>query len=111
MLVVTAHVDAGSIKGTVRATTAAANASTSPISGARLTLVNRDLPNHSIKITTNEAGDFVFTGLPAATYILTVEATGLPTVTREIQLADGANLNVEIELVGALDFHNHLNSS
>ncbi|MDT5121892.1 MAG: hypothetical protein QOC96_1374 [Acidobacteriota bacterium] len=102
LLVVTAHVDAGSIKGTVRATTAAANTAMSPIPGARLTLFNRDLPNNPIKTTTNEAGDFVFTGLPAATYILTVEATGLPTVTREIQLADGANLNVEIELTATV---------
>lgn len=98
-----AHVDAGSIKGTVRATTKAANTAASPIAGARLTLVNRDLPNHSIKTTTDEAGDFVFTDLPAATYILTVEATGLPTVTREIQLADGANLEVEIELTATVN--------
>lgn len=99
---VAARVDAGSIKGTVRATTGAANAATSPLPGARLTLVNRDLPTHSIKTTTDESGAFVFTGLPAATYILTVEAQGLPTVTREIQLADGANLNVEIELTATI---------
>lgn len=101
-LAIAAHIDAGSIKGTVRATNGAANASTSPIPGAKLTLVNRDLPAQSIKITTDEAGNFVFTGLPAATYLLTVEATGLPTVTREIRLADGANLNVEIELTATV---------
>ena len=99
---VTALTDAGSIKGTVRATTRATNAPPAPIAGARLTLVNRDLPNQTAQAVTDAAGDFAFTGLPAATYVLTVEASGLPTVTREIRLATGAALTVEIEMTASL---------
>ena len=94
--------DSGSIKGTVRATTGAANTTPILISGARLTLVNRDLPNQVVKTTSDEAGSFAFTGLPAATYVLTVEANGLPTVTREIRLATGASLTLEVELTASV---------
>lgn len=97
-----AFADAGSIKGTVRATTGATNAPPATIAGARLTLVNRDLPDQTVKTVTDAAGNFAFTGLPAANYILTVEANGLPTVTREIRLESGAALTVEIELTASL---------
>lgn len=97
-----APADSGSIKGTVRASTGATNTAPVLLSGARLTLVNRDLPNQVVKTTTDEAGDFAFTGLPAATYLLTVEADGLPTVTREIRLTASASLTVEIELTSTL---------
>jgi hypothetical protein len=106
-LTLTAHTaaalaGAGSIKGTVRASTGAANVPAAPIAGARLTLVNRDLPDQSVKAVTDDAGNFAFTGLPAANYDLTVEANGLPTVTREIRLESGASLTVEIELTASL---------
>src|ERR1051326_6481233 len=99
---VAARADAGSIKGTVRATAGAANSPKTPVSGARLTLANRDLPNRLLKVATDEAGEFIFKDLPAATYVLTVEAPGLSPVTREIHLEDGANLTVEIELTATV---------
>ncbi|HEV7902276.1 MAG TPA: carboxypeptidase regulatory-like domain-containing protein [Pyrinomonadaceae bacterium] len=100
----TVRADAGSIKGTVKATTAAGSTSarSTLLSGARLTLVNRDLPNQSFKTTTDDTGSFIFANLPAATYVLTAEADNLPSVTREIRLAAGATLVVEIELTASL---------
>lgn len=94
--------DAGSIKGTVKATTGATEAAPAPIPGARITLVNRDLPSKSVKTTTDDAGNFAFANLPAANYILTVEADGLPTVTREMTLATGQVLTVEIVLTASV---------
>jgi hypothetical protein len=94
--------NAGSIKGTVRATTGATNTTPVVIASARLTLVNRDLPNQVLKTITDDEGSFAFTGLPAAIYVLTTEAHKLPTVTREIRLTEGANLIVEIELTTSI---------
>ena len=94
--------DTGSIKGTVSATTGVTDTRSASIAGARLMLVNRDLPNQVLKTISDEAGNFAFTGLPAATYVLTVEADGLPTVKREIDLATGAALIVEIELTSTI---------
>jgi len=93
--------DAGSIKGTVNAVTGDANAPLTLLSGARLTLANRALPDQIVKTLTDDAGSFAFTDLPAAFYILTIEADGFPTVTREIDLATGAKLTVEIQLATA----------
>lgn len=100
----TIRADAGSIKGTVRATTAAISANTRPtlVSGAKLTLVNRDLPSQVFKTTTDDAGSFIFINLPAAIYVLTVEAGGAPSVTRELRLAFGATLYVEVELTASV---------
>src|ERR1700687_2578312 len=94
----TERAGAASIKGTVRATTAAGttNARSTPLSGATLTLANRALPGQVFKTTTDAAGSFFFITLPAATYRLTAEASGLPSAKREIKLAAGATLNVEI---------------
>ncbi|HEY0320047.1 MAG TPA: carboxypeptidase regulatory-like domain-containing protein [Pyrinomonadaceae bacterium] len=93
---------AGSIKGTVRATTGAINTTPVLFSGARLTLVNRDLPGQIVRTVTDEEGNFAFTELPAANYVLTVEADNLPTVTREIRLTEGSSLIVEIELTATV---------
>lgn len=101
-LAVAALADSGSIKGTVSATTGFTNTKSVSLPGARLTLVNRDLPNQVVKTVSDEAGNFAFTGLPAATYVLTVAADGLPTVTREISLTSGAALIVEIELTSTI---------
>jgi len=65
-------------------------------------LVNRDLPTQVFKTVTDDSGAFAFNDLPAASYLLTAEADGLPTVTREISLTDGASLTVEIELTASL---------
>jgi len=88
----------GSIKGVVTATTQASGTRAILLSNARITLVNRDLRSQVMVTVTDDAGAFVFSNLPAARYVLTAEAVGLPTATREIDLADGANLHVDIEL-------------
>jgi hypothetical protein len=89
----------GTIKGTVSATTSDANARPTLLAGARLTLVNRDLPDKPPLISvTDETGAFIFRDLPAATYLLAAVANGFPSVTKEINLASGATLNVEVLL-------------
>ena len=86
----------GRIKGTVKVTSEATDAPPASIVGARLTLVNRDLTEQVFKVVTDDVGNFIFTDLPAATFVLTVEADGLATVRREISLAPGVGLTVEI---------------
>ncbi|HEX3557685.1 MAG TPA: carboxypeptidase regulatory-like domain-containing protein [Pyrinomonadaceae bacterium] len=93
----------GIIKGTVSATTGDASARPAQLPGARLTLVNRDLPDKSYRAVTDGAGDFIFNDLPAATYLLTAEADGFPSATREVSLSAGATLNVEIVLKTSLN--------
>ena len=93
---------AGRIKGTVTVTTTDPDAHPALLSGARLTLTNRDVPGQSVKTLTDDAGAFAFLDLPAATYTLTVEADTLPAVTREVNLAQGDTLIVEIALTATL---------
>ncbi len=88
----------GSIKGTVSATAGDASARPELLPGARLTLVNKDLPSNPFKTVSDDSGNFAFLDLPAATYALTAEANGLPNATREIRLTTGAALVVEIVL-------------
>src|SRR5207245_4209566 len=76
----------GSIKGTVSATAGDASARPELLPGARLTLVNRDLAGRTFTTVSDDAGNFAFLDLPAATSILTAEAGGLPRATREIRL-------------------------
>jgi len=102
IVAVTASAAAGRIKGTVRVTTTDPNARPALLSGARLQLVNRDVSTPPIKTVTDDVGDFVFADLPAATYVLTVEADGLKSVNREIRLASGDTLIVEIELTATV---------
>ncbi len=84
------------IKGTVKVTSEAADLPPTLLVGARLTLVNRDLPEQLFKIVTDDVGNFIFTDLPSATFVLTVEDDGLTTVEQEITLASGVGLTVEI---------------
>jgi len=86
----------GRLKGTVKVTTGATEARPASLAGARLKLTNRDFPEQSLKALTDDAGNFIFIDLPAGTYLLTVEADGLATVTREISLESGAALTVEV---------------
>ncbi len=96
--------DAGTIKGTVVAVAAggaaAANSQSSVtvIEGARLTLVNKATPDKPIKTISNAAGDFIFDNLPSGDYTLTIEAAGLSSATKEINLVSGAILSLEIDL-------------
>lgn len=92
----------GNVKGTVRATTGAAGTLAVPLPGAEVTLLNRDLSANPLQTTTDVTGNFAFADLPAATYLLTVEASGLPRVSREIRLADGANLILEIDMTASV---------
>jgi hypothetical protein len=99
---VMASAGVGSIKGTVSATTSDASAHPTLLAAARLTLVNRDLPDKPLTTVSDERGNFIFSDLPAATYLLSVEADGFPSVTKEIDLSAGAMLNVEILLIATV---------
>src|ERR1700686_3946711 len=80
-----AFAGAGSIKGTVSATTSDASARPTLLAGVRLTLVNRDLPDKpALRSVTDERGNFIFSDLPAANYLLAAEADGFPGVTKGI---------------------------
>ncbi len=48
--------------------------------------------------TTNGSGSYVLTNLPIGTYQLTVEATGLAKVTRQIEITIGARLGLDFKL-------------
>lgn len=85
----------GAIKGVVRATTGSSSA---VVSGARLTLKNVDLPDFRLDAVADDSGAFIFDNLPAGKYVLTVEADNLPTAAREIDLAAGATLVVDVDL-------------
>ena len=87
--------DAGTIKGTVRAT---ASGQTALIAGAKLTLTNKATPAQPLRAVSNEAGEFIFNNLPSGDYILFIEADGLSSVTREIKLNSGAVLTLDIDL-------------
>jgi hypothetical protein len=86
----------GHIKGTVKVTTEVTEAPPASLVGARITLVNRDLTDRVLKGVTDNAGNFIFTDLPAAAYVLTADADGLATVKREINLPPGGVVIVEI---------------
>ena len=93
---------AGSIKGTVSATNGDVNARSVLLAGARLTLTNLDVPDKIFKATTDEAGNFIFTDLPEASYLLTAEATGFSTFTKEIKLSAGATLDLDIVMTATV---------
>src|SRR5678815_1841893 len=86
----------GRIKGNVKVTSEATDAPPTLLVGARLTLVNRELAEQLFKAVTDDVGNFIFTDIPAAKYVLMVEVDGLATVRREINLASGVGLTVEI---------------
>ncbi len=100
--------DAGTIKGTVLAVSAAAaasnaaNAQSTVIAGGRLTLINKATPDKPLKAVSNASGDFIFDNLPSGDYTLTIEADGLPSVTKEIKLVSGAILSLEIDLTATV---------
>ena len=84
------------IKGTVKVTSEATDATPALLVGAQLTLVNRELTGQVFKLVTDDVGNFIFTDLPAAKFELRVESVGLATVEREISLTPGVGLTVEI---------------
>ena len=92
----------GTIKGTVSATTNDPAALPASLAGARISLANTDLKSAPLKSQTDEIGSFAFLDLPGGNYTLTVEADGLPTVAREIQLGMGAALVVDVVLTATV---------
>src|SRR5438874_423934 len=71
--------------------------------GTRLTLVNRDLPGKPpLRSITDERGNFIFSDLPTAKYLLSAEADDFPSVTKEVNLTAGATLNIEILLTASV---------
>lgn len=88
----------GSIKGSIRASAGSDAGQSTVVANARLTLTRKDLSSFKLNATTDEGGNFIFSNLPAGQYTLLVEADGLPSVTREINLASGALLVIDIDL-------------
>ena len=88
-------VDAGTIIGTV---TASASGGSAVVASANLTLTGTAAPDKPYRTVSNEAGEFIFANLPSGAYIFFIEAAGLSSVTREINLASGAVLTVDIDL-------------
>ena len=96
--------DAGTIKGTVRAVSDnSAGAQATVIAGAKLTLVNKATSNQPLTTVSNATGDFIFESLPSGEYLLTVEATGLSNVSKEIKLDSGAILSLDIDLTATIN--------
>ncbi|MGH7782985.1 MAG: carboxypeptidase-like regulatory domain-containing protein, partial [Candidatus Binatia bacterium] len=87
--------DAGTIKGTVRAT---AGGNSAVIGNANLTLTRKTALDQQYKAVSNDAGEFIFRDIPSGSYILLVNAPGLSTATREIKLDPGAILTLDIDL-------------
>ncbi len=100
--------EAGTIKGTVRAIASgianqAVNSQTTTIAGARLTLTNKATPSQPLFAVSNSVGEFAFNNLPAGNYTLTINADGLTGASKEITLASGALLSVEIDLTATVN--------
>ena len=91
--------DAGSIKGAVKVATGGQK---TLITGAKLTLTNNATPTQPLKTVSNDSGEFLFDNLPAGDYVLTIEADGLATVTKEIKLESGAALALDIDLTATV---------
>ncbi|NOT48163.1 MAG: TonB-dependent receptor [Acidobacteria bacterium] len=87
--------NAGTVKGVVRANSGGKSAI---VSGVKLTLAHAAAPDQAYKTVSNDAGEFVFRNIAAGNYLLTVEAVGMSTVTREFKLDSGAVLNLDIDM-------------
>lgn len=57
---------------------------TNVIEDAKLTLTNKAASGKPLTTVSNAASDFIFDNLPSGDYVLTVEAAGLSSVTKEI---------------------------
>lgn len=92
----------GGVKGTVKASTGQSGGQTTFVANAKLSLRNVILSDFLVNTTTDEAGYFVFENIPVGKYRLIVEASGMPSVTQEINVTTGVTLVVEIDLTLAL---------
>jgi len=96
--------DAGSIKGTVRAVAiGTVPPQSTPLSGVKLTLMNKASQSQPITTYSNASGDFIFDNLPSGSYTLTIEANGLGTVSKDLILASGASLTVDVDMSATLN--------
>lgn len=86
------------IKGTVSAKTSTNTAETSLIPDAVLILTADGKAEIKFETKTDESGSFIFENIPSGNYVLTVEANGLPKVTREIKVNAGEVLALNIDL-------------
>src|SRR5215831_10519397 len=87
-----------SLKGTVSAISGSSPDRPELLPGANITLSNRDLATSTFRTTSDATGNFAFRDLPAGTYILMVSVAGFPPTAKEIRLATGAAVVVEILL-------------
>jgi len=92
----------GGIKGTVKALSGQADAQSTFVPNATLTLRNLNLSEYLVTTTSDEVGNFFFTNIPVGKYRLTAEAAGLPSATQELTITTGVTLVVEINLTVAL---------
>ncbi|MBC7898726.1 MAG: TonB-dependent receptor [Saprospiraceae bacterium] len=87
--------DAGTIKGIVRATS---GGQSTVIAGAKLALNNKATPDKPINTVSGVAGEFIFINLPSGDYTLNVEAPGLTNISKEIKLDSGTILTLDIDM-------------
>ncbi len=87
--------EAGTIKGTV---TASAGGRSTVVADANLKLASKAAPDQPYTTVSNDAGEFVFRNLPVGVYVLTIDAVGLSSASREIKLDSGAILTLDIDL-------------
>lgn len=86
------------IKGTVTAKTNTTSAESSLVPDAVLVLTAAGQTEIKFEAKTDESGAFIFENIPSGNYVLTVEASGLPKVTREIKINAGEVLALNIDL-------------
>ena len=78
----------GGLEGTIRAA-----ATGQPLPGAQI-----DVPELSLGGITGPAGHYEVTGIPAGSHTVRITLIGYTTETREITLADGATVHLDVEL-------------
>lgn len=86
------------IKGTVTAKTGTDSAPSSLVPDAILVLTTVGKAEIKFETKSDESGAFIFENIPSGNYVLTVEASNLPKVTREIKVNAGEVLALNIDL-------------
>lgn len=86
------------VKGTVSAKTATDAAESSLVPDAVLILTAAGQTEIKFETKSDESGAFIFENIPSGNYVLTVEASGLPKVTRDIKVDAGEVLALNIDL-------------
>jgi hypothetical protein len=76
------------------------DASGAPVSGASVAVTSSRVPVSDIAALTDAGGQFRRSGLAAGDYSLEVHKTGLPPKTMQVTVAEGQQVNVEVQLDG-----------